>query len=270
MVVFQSSRDGNIELYLTDSEGKAQTRLTNTHANNINPMFGPDNQSIVYQSDRNGNWDIYVLNVKTGEERQLTTDPADDVNPYWSPDPNHIIFQSNRTGSWNIYTLDLSTGTENTVSNYSYDAEFPTWSPNGKQISFISNSGGRWNLYVSDLQLSNTKQLTNSGLAGNASWSPEGNRIAYQIDRGNSETTVYSYDLTTDKQYKLTSYIGMNSAPTWDCGGSNISFTSTSSGAPNIFSVPWQGGTISAITTDQTTNKWAEWSPSKELGSLGY
>jgi len=34
MVVFQSNRNGNVELYLTDSEGKNQTRLTTTAANN--------------------------------------------------------------------------------------------------------------------------------------------------------------------------------------------------------------------------------------------
>ena len=42
-VVFQSDRDGNLELYLANSDGTEQTRLTNTTANNINPMFGPDN-----------------------------------------------------------------------------------------------------------------------------------------------------------------------------------------------------------------------------------
>jgi len=192
------------------------------------------------------------------------------VNPYWSPDPNWIVFQSNRTGIWNLYTLNVSTGTEYTVTDFSYDVEFPTWSPNGKQLSFISDFGGTWNLYVSDLLLNTVQQLTNTGLAGNASWSPDGNRIAYQIDSGNSNTDVYTYDLATDKQYKLTTFSGADSAPTWDCGGSNISFTSTSSGTPNIYSVPWQGGTISSITNDPTTNKWSEWSPSKELGSLGY
>ena len=45
--------------------GKSQTRLTNSNANNINAMFGPDSQSVIYQSDRNGNWDIFLLNKET-------------------------------------------------------------------------------------------------------------------------------------------------------------------------------------------------------------
>ena len=120
------------------------------------------------------------------------------------------------------------------------------------------------------MQGNNVKQLTQNVTAGDSSWSPEGNRIAYQIDNGDGTTDVFTYDLTNSKQYKLSTFKGPNSAPTWDCGGANISFTSTSSGTPNLYSVPWTGGTISPITNDTDTNKWSEWSPEKELGSLGY
>ena len=110
-VVFQSDRNGNVELYLTDSEGKAQTRLTNTKSNNINAMIGPDNKTIVYQSDRNGNWDVYMLDKDTLKETQLTSSAGDNVNPFWSPDSNWITYQSNRSGSWNIYIFDIAKAT---------------------------------------------------------------------------------------------------------------------------------------------------------------
>ncbi|MCJ7433214.1 MAG: hypothetical protein MUO77_06965, partial [Anaerolineales bacterium] len=70
--------------------------------------------------------------------------------------------------------------------------------------------------------------------------------------------------------YQLTNYGGPDSAPTWDCGGENISFTSTSSGNQDIFSVAWTGGAIGNITTDPATDKWSQWSPTKEPGSRGY
>ncbi len=269
MVVFQSNRNGNVELYLTDSLGNAQTRLTTTKSNNVNAMFGPDNQSVIYQSDRNGNWDIYLLNVKTGVDRQLTSSTADDINPYWSPDKDWVVFQSNRSGSWNVYLLNISTGTEYTVTSFAEDAIFPSWSPNGQQLAFLSNLDGNWELFVSDLHGKNLRQITTAGNAGNASWSPDGNRIAYQVSVG-SNTDVYTYNLATNVEYKLTNSQGINSAPTWDCGGANVSFTSTSSGNPDIYSVPWNGGAISYITNNPATDKWSEWSPSKEPGSHGF
>lgn len=271
MVVFQSNRNGNVELYLTDSEGKAQTRLTTTKSNNVNAMFGPDNASVIYQSDRNGNWDIYLLDVKTGTDRQLTSNTADDVNPYWSPDKDWIVFQSNRSGSWNIYMLNVSTGTEYAVTSFAEDAVFPSWSPNGKQLAFLANLDGNWNLFVSNLQGGQLQQITSQGNAGNASWSPDGFRIAYQVDNGKDNTDVYTYDLSANREYALTSdFVGPDSAPSWDCGGNNVSFTSIRSGNPNIYSAPWTGGAIGNITNSPATNKWSEWSPAKEEGSHGF
>ena len=148
---------------------------------------------------------------------------------------------------------------------------FPSWSPNGKQLAFFEpDANGNLDLYVSDLQGGNIQRITSQGNAGNASWSPDGYRIAYQIDGGNGDTNVFTYDLSASKQYQLTTFNGPDSAPTWNCGGSEVSFTSTSDGSPNIYSVPWQGGNISYITNTPYTNKWSEWSPSKEPGSRGY
>ncbi|MBK9779479.1 MAG: PD40 domain-containing protein [Anaerolineales bacterium] len=269
-IVFQSDRDGNVELYLVDSMGKSQSRLTNTNANNINAMFGPDSKSVIYQSDRNGNWDIFILNKETGKELQLTSDTGDDVNPFYSPDANWITFQSNRTGSWNVYVFDISTGTEYQVTSFSTDVLFPSWSPNGKQLAFFINMSGTWDLYVSDVQGKGFKQITTGGDAGNASWSPEGDRIAYQVTFGDN-TDVFTFDLTTNEEFQLTNYGGVDSAPTWNCGGTNVSFTSNREGDPNIYSTWWQGGgDIYGITLDPSTDKWSQWSPSKEPGSRGY
>ena len=264
----QVGRDGNVELYLSDNEGVAQSRLTNTTANNINAMFGPDNQSVIFQSDRNGNWDIYLIDID-GTERQLTTDTSDDVNPYWSPDKDWIVFQSNRSGTWDIYLLNVATGNEYTVTDVPYDIAFPSWSPNGEQLAYLADWGGNWDLYVSDLQGGNVQRLTSFGNAGNVSWSPDGDRLAYQVGLETS-TDVFTFDLSTGKQYQLTDFAGPDSAPTWDCAGTNISFTSLSSGNLDLFSVPWTGGEISNITFNPASDKWSEWSPSKEPASRGY
>jgi len=64
VVVFQSDPRWQCGLYLTDSDGKSQSRLTDTQSNNINAMFGPDNQSVIYQSDRT---EIGYLPVEQGE-----------------------------------------------------------------------------------------------------------------------------------------------------------------------------------------------------------
>jgi TolB protein len=278
LVVFQSAREGNIELYLTDNEGESQWRLTETEANNINAMFGPDNQTVVFQSDRNGNWDIFIVDTATGEERQLTTDPADDINPFWSPDPRYIVFESTRNGdNSDLYIFDLETGEEYQVTRGVTNETFPSWSPNGRQLAFLSDVNGLWTLFVSDLDGENVLQITD-GETMNPTWSPEGYRLAYQVEReddqednlGELNLDVYTYDLRTEQEYRLTQYFGQDSAPTWDCGGANVAFTSDRDGNMNIFQVYWAGGPQSNLTDDEATDKWSEWSPTREPGSRGF
>jgi WD40 repeat protein len=268
-MVFESNRNGNVELYYGDMQGQSQVRLTNTNANNINAMVGPDNKTVIFQSDRNGNWDIFSIDITTGLERQLTTDSHDDVHPYWSPDPNWIVFESNRTGSPNLFLLNLSTGNEFQVTRDVVEDIFPAWSPNGEQLAFLSNVSGFWSLFVVDVTGKNLLQITHEGDAGNVSWSPEGNRLAYQVEN-NGNVDVYTYDLQTGKEYRLTDYAGPDSAPTWDCSGTRIAFTSTRDGDPNLLQVSWQGGPQTNLTINPATDKWAEWSPSKETGSRGH
>jgi Tol biopolymer transport system component len=269
-IVFQSNRNGNVELYTTDMLGSGTpVRLTNTQSNNTNPMYGPDAQTIVFQSDRNGNMDLFTIDQVTGKERQLTSDPADDINPFYSPDLKWLVFQSNRNNNWDVYALNTETGNEIQLTSTPVNETFPAWSPNGKQIAFISEENGNTDLYIMDVNGKNLKRITTDGKTINAVWSPEGNRIAYQSER-NGNLDIYSYDLKTNKEYRVSDYAGPDSGPTWDCGGTNLAFTSDRDGDLNVFQAFWQGSAASNMTIDPSSDKWSQWRPSNDISSTGY
>jgi Tol biopolymer transport system component len=269
-IVFQSNRNGNVELYTTDMLGSAApVRLTKSQSNNTTPMYGPDARTIVFQSDRNGNIDLFTIDDATGAERQITSSPSDDVNPFYSPDLKWLVFQSNRNNNWDIFILNTETGNEYQLTSSSANETFPAWSPNGAQIAFISDENGGTDLYIIDVSGTNLKRITSDGKTINAVWSPEGNRIAYQSER-NGNLDIYSYDLLTGKEYRVTDFDGPDSGPTWDCSGSNLAFTSTRDGDPNIFQAAWQGGGASNMTVDPSTDKWSQWRPSNDVSSTGY
>lgn len=269
-VVFQSNRDGNVELYYTDMIGSGEAiRLTKTNSNNTNPMYGPDARTIVYQSDRNGNFDLFTIDQVTGNEVQITSDSADDANPFYSPDLKWLVFQSNRNNNWDIFALNIETGNEYQLTNTPADEVFPSWSPNGKQISFLIDTDGATDLYIMDTNGENIKRITKDGKTNNPVWSPEGDRIAYQSER-NGNLDIYSYDVKAGKEYHVTDYAGLDSGPTWDCGGDNLAFTSDRDGDANVFQVYWQGGAAGNMTIDPATDKWSQWRPSNDVSSVGY
>jgi len=270
-VVFQSNRDGNVELYYTDLLGSGEaTRLTNTNSNNTNPMYGPNARLIVFQSDRNGNMDLFTIDQVTKKETQITSDPADDINGFWSPDLRWLVFQSDRNDNWDLFILDVQTGNEYQLTDSPADEVFPAWSSNGKQIAFLSTSStGGTDLYIINTDGSGLKRITTDGRTQNAVWSPEGNRIAYQSER-NGNLDIYSYDVKAGKEYHVTDYEGLDSGPTWDCGGTNLAFTSDRDGDPTVFQVFWQGGEAGNMTIDPATDKWSQWRPSNDVSSVGY
>ena len=95
-IVFQSERDGNMEIYVMAADGTGQTRLTDHPSTDTYPAWSPGGDEIAFVSDRDGNDEIYLMNTDgTGLER-LSTEPTADSAPRWTADGKRIVFTSSR------------------------------------------------------------------------------------------------------------------------------------------------------------------------------
>src|SRR5205807_648176 len=63
-IAFTSNRDGSAQIYLMNTDGTNQIRLTSNAANDESPRWSPNYSRLVFQSDRDnpfsGAFDIYV------------------------------------------------------------------------------------------------------------------------------------------------------------------------------------------------------------------
>ena len=75
-IVFTSLRDGNPEIYVMDSDGGNQERLTNHPASDAAPDWSPDGTRIAFASWRDGNGDIYVMDADGKNVIRLTDGPG--------------------------------------------------------------------------------------------------------------------------------------------------------------------------------------------------
>ncbi|WP_455278221.1 TolB family protein, partial [[Eubacterium] cellulosolvens] len=99
-----SLRSNNYGLWVMNSDGTDQTRLTFDNFGDRAPRFSPDGQKIVYWSIAYGNQpDIWMINVDGTGKTRLTTSPYQEVYPSWSPDGKKVIFESDRTGNFDIW-----------------------------------------------------------------------------------------------------------------------------------------------------------------------
>ena len=217
-IAFVSERDGNKEIYVMNTNGKNQRRLTNNPLEDRDPSWSPDGKRIAFMSDREENFEIYVMDADGGNQRNITNHPNGDWDPVWSPDGKHIAFVTAREeDDWNndIYVMDVDGGNQRNITNNRHLVWGPAWSPDGKRIVFVSQRAGHFRsrfgitseIYVMDADGGNEQRLTeNRQNDWMPSWSPDGERIAFASDEeGELEGfEIYVMDADGKNQRNLT------------------------------------------------------------------
>ena len=83
-IVFESSRDGNSEIYSMNTDGTGQTRLTFSPGSfEGEPNFSPNGRRVAFTSTRDGNEQVYVMDFDGSGQKRLTNNGAFDGLPDW-------------------------------------------------------------------------------------------------------------------------------------------------------------------------------------------
>ena len=148
-IAFVSWRDGNSNIYIMNSDGSAQQKLTDDPGYDAQIDWSPDGNRIAYISDRDGNLEIYTLNLSTRETRRLTFNNNDEGEPVWSSDGKKIAFVSSVQGdSFEIYIMD-SDGRNIKQITPSGSGNFarPVWCPGNHCLIYENEVYGKYQKY---------------------------------------------------------------------------------------------------------------------------
>ncbi|MDW8223909.1 MAG: biopolymer transporter Tol [Gemmatales bacterium] len=151
-IVFCSARDGNLELYIMDSEGKHVRRLTRAPGcYNGGPFFSPDGKRVVFRADRKKKdyLQIYVINADGTGEEQLTDTVGVNWGPYWHPDGRHIVYSAADHSNpavrpnYDLWLMEVATRKKVRIT-YAPGADvLPVFSPDGKKLMWTSTRDGK-------------------------------------------------------------------------------------------------------------------------------
>jgi tricorn protease len=230
------------DLWTVSSSGGTARRLTSFDGYEAFPKFSPDGKYIAFTAAYDGNGDVYVVPAEGGEPRRLTYRPG----------------EGQPSGG---LTLD----------DWVVD-----WFPNGKEILFRSarESFPSARLYRIDAE-GGFPEALKLPEAGFASFSPDGNKIAYNRNLrefrtwkryyGGRAQDIWIYDLKTNSVEKITDWKGTDNVPMWH--GDKIYFNSDREHDLNIYSYDLKTKDIRKITNHKEYDvKW----PSLGPGAIVY
>ncbi len=226
LIAFETTRDGNAEVYLLNAETGETLNLTRHPADDRAPAWSPDGARIAFESHRDGNWEIYILDLNDGSLARVTENPAYDGAPAWSPDGAWLAFESYRDGNLEIYVVAATGGqprrlTENEAGDYG-----PAWSPDGRLLAFTSWRDGNKEVYVVSPDGDQAHNVTHHPADDeDPAWTADGSALAFvswrEVDgeTGNRNAEVYRVALADGAVGRLTDNPWPDLDPAWDAGG---------------------------------------------------
>ncbi|MGY5453451.1 Tol-Pal system beta propeller repeat protein TolB [Agarivorans sp. MS3-6] len=93
------------------------------------------------------------------------------------------------------------------------------------------------------------------------SWSPDGKKLAY-VSFQNQKAEIYTIDVYTGQNDRLTTYNGINGAPEWSPDGKKLAMVLSKDGQPDIYVLDLASKNLSRITKNRRIDTEPTWSPS--------
>jgi len=133
------------------------------------------------------------------------------------------------------------------------------------QIAFVSSRTGTKEIWIMDYDGANQRPLTTlHTISLTPRWSPDSSRIAFTCfasANGVVSPQICMYSMDAGKTVSFPRFRGSNSAPAWSPDGTQIMFSSSMLGNPELFVVDSNGGRPKRLTFAAGASTSPTWNP---------
>jgi TolB protein len=241
---------------MMDPDGKNQRQITRFNNISTYPTVSPDGSKVAFTSWVKGQPAIFIFSVDPVRDLRYYNQAAS-VNQAGSftPDGKQIIYASSAgTGRCcRIFAANLDgTGFRPISSSSAIEVEPKVNPKTGADIVFSSGRSGPQQVYRMSMDGGDLERLTpGTGEASNASWHPNGQRIAFAWTQGyaTGAFNIFTMNVATKDYTQLTHGDGKNENPSWAPDGDHIVFAKTRGNSSQIYTMLADGTQLQALTT---------------------
>lgn len=191
------------DVWVWDAAANKHTRLTEFGADNRQPVWGPDGESLFFLSERSGSFNVWKLSLANPKQPvQVTTHKTNPVRFLSASNGGDLCYAYDgelwvrpaATGeSRKLEVLIAADRRDPQVESEDVGDQISEFevSPDGSEIAFIA----RGEVFVTSTEHGDTRRITNTPeQERNVSFSPDGRTLLYASERGSS-WKLYRTDL---------------------------------------------------------------------------
>jgi len=139
-IAYFSDASGEYELYITQSDGRGETRRLTQDGKlfRYNPVWSPNSKHIAF-TDQSGQ--LLVHTIESNQTRVVDADPwADMPAPAWSPDSRWLVYPRNeeRPSQPALYAFNLETGEKHRLTSGMFADSRPVFDRKGEWLYWVS------------------------------------------------------------------------------------------------------------------------------------
>ncbi len=253
----REARSGLRNIWVMDADGSNKVNLTKYRGNESCPIWSPDGATIAFFRENNA---LMFMNANGSEVRRERTNRSPlGRTMTWSND-SALLVTSGATGG---YKMEAGTVTASDPL-WSFvekgTAVDPDWNPTSTEVAYFGfNSKEKWALLRFDFPAGGTNEVVEQTRGHNPSWGPDGCRIIFDEDDGNSGSQLWIADIHKPDPKDLVNLTavsmldGRNVHPDW--AAKPHPKPRVASAPTCIFVVTLDGG--SYVVSSVSTTDWA-------------
>jgi len=150
---------GFSDVFILNTLNDSLIRVTNDYYNDVNPVFGLNENQILFSSDRTAGiyekkFNIFSYDMDTHQIGYITYLDCNNFTPVISPDKKKLFFSSEKDGVRNLWSLNIENGNFSSSAKEATDFITSTFDPrfiDSTKIIFSGFEKFSFNLYVLNL-----------------------------------------------------------------------------------------------------------------------